>query len=188
MLPGEDAYVARTLAHYLPPNGADVLTQAMYFEATAKLTSDMLTKVDRMSMANSLEVRCPLLDHVLAEFAAQLPHAWKIRNGKGKQIFLKAMGDRLPRELVERPKQGFGVPIAQWFRGSLRDFVWDHLTSAAFLDRGIVSTEFVGHLLQEHESKRRNNVDSLWLLLMLELWFRDAECGQPAPAAVEVSS
>jgi len=187
MLPGEDAYVARALAHCLAPNGADVLTQALYFEATAKLTGDMLVKVDRMSMANSLEVRCPLLDHVLAEYAAELPHAWKIRNGKGKQIFLKAMGDRLPRELLERPKQGFGVPIAHWFRGSLRDFVWDHLTSAAFLDRGMVSSEFVRHLLQEHESKRRNNADSLWLLLMLELWFRDAECGRPVPTAVEVS-
>jgi asparagine synthase (glutamine-hydrolysing) len=187
MLPGEDAYVARVLAHCLPPNGADVLTQALYFEATAKLTGDMLTKVDRMSMANSLEVRCPLLDHVLAEYAAQLPHGWKIRNGRGKQIFLEAMGDRLPRELVERPKQGFGVPIAKWFRGSLRDFVWDHLTSSAFLDRGIVSTEFVRHLLEEHESGRRNNVDSLWLLLMLELWFRDAECGRQVPAPVEVS-
>src|SRR5258708_935473 len=116
ILPRENPYIARALAHCLPPNGADVLTQALYFEATAKLTGDMLVKVDRMSMANSLEVRCPLLDHVLAEYAAQLPHGWKIRNGKGKQIFLKAMGDRLPRELVERPKQGFGVPIAEWFR------------------------------------------------------------------------
>ena len=180
MLPGEDAYVVRALERYLPPNGADVLTQALYFEATAKLTGNMLVKVDRMSMANSLEVRCPLLDHILAEYAAQLPHAWKIRKGKGKQIFLKAMGDRLPREVLERPKQGFGVPMAQWFRGPLRDFVWDHLTSPAFLDRGIVSGAFVHHLLKEHESKRRNNVDSLWLLLMLELWFRDARNGSCA--------
>lgn len=187
MLPGEDAYIARSLAHCLPPNRADVLTQAMYFEATAKLTGDMLTKVDRMSMANSLEVRCPLLDHVLAEYAAGIPHNWKIRNGKGKQIFLRAMGDRLPRELVDRPKQGFGVPIAAWFRGSLREFVWDHLTSAAFLDRGVVSPRFVRHLLEEHESKRRDNNHYLWMLLMLELWFRDAQCGRTAPAAaVEV--
>ena len=79
------------------------------------------------------------------------------------------------------------MPIAQWFRGSLRDFVWDHLTSAAFLNRGIVSREFVRHLLQEHESKRRDNHDSLWLLLMLELWFRDAQCGRQAPVEVGVS-
>src|SRR6202162_5915495 len=125
MPPGDSAFLTNALSHCLLPNGADVLTQALYFEATAKLTGDMLVKVDRMSMANSLEVRCPLLDHVLAEYAAELPHAWKIRNGKGKQIFLKAMGNRLPRELVERPKQGFGVPIAQWFRGSLREFVRD---------------------------------------------------------------
>jgi asparagine synthase (glutamine-hydrolysing) len=189
MPPGEDAFIARTLAHCLAPNGADVLTQAMYFETTAKLTGDMLVKVDRMSMANSLEVRCPLLDHVLAEYAAGIPHGWKIRNGKGKQIFIKAMGKRLPRELVERPKQGFGVPIAQWFRGSLRDFVWDHLTGSEFLGRGIVSPEFVRHLLLEHDRKRRDNTTWLWMLLMLELWFRDAPSGRQAPAdAVEVSS
>ncbi len=187
MLPADDAYLARTLAHCLVPNGAAVLTQAMYFEATAKLAGDMLPKVDRMSMANSLEVRCPLLDHVLAEYAATLPHAWKIRNGKGKQIFLKAMGDRLPRELVERPKQGFGVPIADWFRGSLRDYVWDHLTAPQFLNRGIVSPDFVRHLLTEHESRRRDNYHYLWMLLMLELWFRDVDSRKPTPAPASVA-
>lgn len=182
MLPGEDTYLARALAHCLAPNGANVLTQALYFEATAKLTGDMLAKVDRMSMANSLEVRCPLLDHELAEYAARLPHSWKIRNGSGKHIFIQAMGNRLPSEVVNRPKQGFGVPIADWFRGSLREFVWDHLTSGAFLGRGVVSPEFVRHLLEEHESKRRDNNHYLWMLLMLELWFRDAE----SPAQVGV--
>jgi asparagine synthase (glutamine-hydrolysing) len=186
---GDDAYLAQTMAHCLAPNGADVLTQAMYFEATAKLTGNMLVKVDRMSMANSLEVRCPLLDHVLAEYAAQIPHCWKIRNGRGKQVFIKAMGDRLPRELVERPKHGFGVPIAQWIRGSLREFVWDHLTGSEFLGRGIVSPAFVRHLLLEHDRKRRNNTAWIWMLLMLELWFRDARPARPIPAAaVEVTS
>ena len=184
MLPADDAYIARTLAHCLLPNGADILTQALYFEATAKLTGDMLTKVDRMSMANSLEVRCPLLDHVLAEYAATLPHSWKIRNGRGKQIFLSAMGDRLPEELVNRPKQGFGVPIAHWFRESLREFLWDHLTSAAFLNRGLMSPAFVRHLLEEHQSKRRDNNHYLWMLLMMELWFEDSSQCEASPAGV----
>ena len=131
MPPADAGFLSRNMAHCLLPNGADALTQAMYFETTAKLTGDMLVKVDRMSMANSLEVRCPLLDHELAEFAAAIPHAWKLRNNRGKDIFIQALGDRLPPELLNQPKRGFGVPLAAWFRGPLRSFLWDHLTSAS---------------------------------------------------------
>ncbi|MDP8981159.1 MAG: asparagine synthase (glutamine-hydrolyzing) [Acidobacteriota bacterium] len=155
------------------PDSPDILTQALYFEATAKLTGDMLVKVDRMSMANSLEVRCPLLDHELAELAARIPHAWKLRNRKGKAILIDAIGDRLPPEILTRPKMGFGVPLPLWFRGSLREFLWDNLTSARFLDRGIVSPAFVRHLLAEHDTSRRDNAHWLWMLLMLDQWFVD---------------
>lgn len=158
----------------LLPNGADALTQAMIFEAKVKLTGDMLVKVDRMSMANSLEVRCPMLDDQLTNLAARIPHGWKLRNGRGKDIFIQALGDRLPSELLHQPKRGFGVPLAHWFRGSLRSFLWDHLTSPSFLNRGIVSAPFVRYLLEEHDRKRRDNYHHLWKLLMLELWFREA--------------
>jgi len=126
-------------------------------------------------MANSLEVRSPLLDHRLAELAMSIPPAWKMRNGKGKQIFLKAVGDRLPPELLTLPKKGFGVPLALWFRGSLRALLWDLLTSRAFLDRNIVSEEFLLKLLEEHDKGRRDNSHWLWRLLMLELWMRSFE-------------
>jgi asparagine synthase (glutamine-hydrolysing) len=173
MLPADSGFLASALKQYLVP-GAGALTQALYFEATAKLTGDMLVKVDRMSMAASLEVRCPLLDHKLAEFAATLPHNWKMNgNGTGKAILLEAIGDRLPPPLLNRSKMGFGVPIADWFRGPLKDFLRDHLTSRQFLDRGIVSSAFLQCLLDEHESGRRNNDLKLWMLLMLELWFRE---------------
>ena len=183
MLPGDAAYLSKTLAHCLLPNGADALAQALYFEATAKLTGDMLVKVDRMSMANSLEVRCPLLDHELAELAARIPHAWKMSNGAGKQILLKALGDRLPPELIQRKKMGFSFPLSVWFRGSLREFVTDHLTSKDFEDRHIASPEFVRHLLAEHQSGRRDNSHWLYMLLMLELWFREHDSAEAAPAA-----
>src|SRR5205807_4673326 len=111
MLPADGAFLSRVLAGCLPAAGSDILTQAMYFEATANLTGDMLVKVDRMSMANSLEVRSPLLDHKLAEFAATLPHAWKMRGGRGKRILLDAIGDRLPAKLLHRGKMGFGVAL-----------------------------------------------------------------------------
>jgi len=171
--PGDAAFLTQKLAHCLLPAGADILTQAMYFEATAKLTGDMLVKVDRMSMANSLELRCPMLDHELAELASRIPHAWKLRNKRGKDVFIRALGHRLPQALLNQPKRGFGVPLASWFRGPLRSFVFDHLTSQAFLDRGMVSPEFVGELLDEHDRGRRNNHHHLWKLLMLELWFQE---------------
>jgi asparagine synthase (glutamine-hydrolysing) len=129
-------------------------------------------KVDRMSMANSLEIRCPFLDHRLAELAMKIPHSWNMKNGQGKQLLRKAMGDRLPAELLSLPKKGFAVPLANWFRGSLKPFLWDHLTSRAFLDRGIVSESFLRHLLEEHERGRRDSHTWLWTLLVLELWFR----------------
>ncbi len=138
-------------------------------------------KVDRMSMANSLEVRCPLLDHELGELAAAIPHEWKIRNGKGKYILLRALGERLPPALLNRGKMGFGVPLAAWFRGRLRTFLWDHLNSQALAGRGIVSPMFVQQMLREHDSGRRDNSHWLWSLLMLELWFRQLEA-QPLPA------
>jgi asparagine synthase (glutamine-hydrolysing) len=171
---------------YLLPNGADTLSQAWYFEITMKLVGDMLVKVDRMSMANSLEVRSPLLDHELAELAARMRHVW-IKNGLGKACLIEAMSDRLPPEIWNRPKQGFSVPIAEWFRGPLREFLWDHLNSPRFLERGFVSPRFMHELLQEHDSGRRNNRAWLWGLLMLELWFRhwqDAPAESPVPALV----
>jgi asparagine synthase (glutamine-hydrolysing) len=178
MLPGDAAFLQRTFAQCLLPNGADILTQALYFEATAKLTGDMLVKVDRMSMANSLEVRCPLLDQELALLAAKIPHSWKLGPGKGKRILIDALGERLPPELLTRPKRGFGVPLSLWFRGPLKSFLWDHLRSAEFRGRGITSAGFVDHLLEEHDRGRRDNSHWLWMLLMLELWFREANVQQ----------
>jgi asparagine synthase (glutamine-hydrolysing) len=175
MLPADAAFLRRTFSEYLLPGGADILSQALQFETTANLTGDMLVKVDRMSMANSLEVRCPLLDHHVAELAASIPHEWKLRNGRGKYILMDALRDYLPAELLNRGKMGFGVPLALWFRGSLREFLWDHLTGKSFLGRGIVSEPFLRTLLEEHQRGRRDTHLWLWSLLMLELWFRNFE-------------
>jgi len=181
MMPAEAGFLARALPDCILPEDAGTLSQAMYWEATANLTGDMLVKVDRMSMANSLEVRSPLLDHELAELAATIPHAWKISGGQGKRILLEALGDRLPPALLHRPKWGFAVPLADWFRGELREFLRDHVTSAQFLDRGIVSPEFLRVLLDEHDSGRRDNSQWLWTLLVLSLWFQEIE--RPAAQA-----
>lgn len=149
---------------------ADPLSEAMYFEATAKLAGDILTKVDRTSMAASLEVRCPLLDHVLAEFAMTIPNAWKTQGGKGKLILVEAFKDRLPPELLDRPKWGFGMPLDGWFRGPLKAWLWDSLRSASFRDSGLVNAASLEELLVEHDSGRRNNSVALWLLVVLAQW------------------
>ena len=175
MLPAEAGFLERTLSDCFLSAGASTLSQALYFEATASLTGDMLVKVDRMSMANSLEVRSPLLDHELAELAAAIPNPWKVRAGKGKRILIDAMADRFPPEILTRGKMGFAVPLADWFRGSLREMLWDHLTGSRLESRGLVSPEFVRRLLAEHDVGRRDNSDWLWSLLMLELWFKDLE-------------
>jgi asparagine synthase (glutamine-hydrolysing) len=175
MLPAGSDYLRRILPDCFPPNGGDTLAQAQYFEAAANLTGDMLVKVDRASMAASLEVRCPMLDHHFTEFAAGIPFRWKRRDGKGKVILLEALGDRLPPALLTRPKMGFGVPLDQWFRGPLRELTWDTLTGKRFLDRGIVEPSFVRYLLEEHASGRRANHHQIYGLLMLELWRRNLE-------------
>jgi asparagine synthase (glutamine-hydrolysing) len=175
MLPADAAYLQQLLPDNFLPNEADTRSQLMYFEATNLLTGDFLTKVDRASMAASLEVRCPLLDYRLAEFATGIPTAWKWQNGNGKRILLRALGDRLPVELLTRPKMGFGVPINHWFRGPLRELVHDTLLGRTFLDRGIVSADFVRYLLEEHDTGRRSNHHQIYALLMLELWFKNLE-------------
>jgi asparagine synthase (glutamine-hydrolysing) len=172
-LPADNAYLWERFGDSLGPEDADIVSRIAYFEATTQLTSSMLVKVDRMSMANSLEVRCPLLDHKLAQLAMSIPAEWKLRGGRGKQILLKAVGDRLPPELLRLPKKGFDVPLAAWFRGSLRSFLWDHLTGRSFLERGIVSETFLKHLLEEHDCGRRDNHHWLWMLLVLDLWFEN---------------
>ena len=185
MLPAGSAYLRPILPDCFPPeacdaDAGDIMAQAQYFEAVANLTGDMLVKVDRASMAASLEVRCPMLDHEFAELAAAIPIGWKRRDGKGKRILLDALGDRLPPALLTRPKMGFGVPLDRWFRGPLRDLTWDTLTGKRFLERGIVEPGFVRYLLEEHASGRRGNHHQIYGLLMLELWRRNLE--EPARA------
>jgi len=182
MAPADAGYVRRVFENCLAPAETGIVEQALYWETTANLPGDMLVKVDRMSMANSLEVRCPLLDHELAEFAASLPTAWKMSAGKGKRILTDAVADRLPPELLTRPKMGFGVPLQHWFRTSLHDFLRDHLTSRSFRERGFTNAAFLDTVLREHQSGRRDNSMWLWSLLMLALWLRWMEEPATAPA------
>ena len=163
-------------AHFREPfrrlSGLPLAAQMMAFDFETYLPEDCLTKVDRMSMAHSIESRVPLLDHLVVELAASLPVSMKIQDGRRKHL-LKQLAFRLvPREVLDRPKQGFGVPIGHWFRGSLREVFGDILGSPTTRSRGYFDYTFIDRLLDEHLSARRDHSLRLWQLLVFELWHR----------------
>jgi asparagine synthase (glutamine-hydrolysing) len=163
-------------AHFREPfvrlSGLPLTAQMMAFDFETYLPEDCLTKVDRMSMAHSIESRVPLLDHLVMEFAASLPVSMKIQGGRRKHL-LKQLAFRLvPRELLDRPKQGFGVPVGHWFCGSLREVFGDILQSPTTRQRGYFNAAFVNRVLDEHLTGRRDHSFRLWQLLVFELWHR----------------
>ena len=165
------------LASYFHELSRNVKTNAsldslLYIDSKTYLPGDILTKVDRMSMAVSLEARVPLLDHKLIEFVTRIPASMKLAGIETKHLFKQAIGELVPAEVVNRPKQGFGVPIQQWINRQLRERIRDTLNDPRTLERGYVTREYVGLLLDEHERGRRDHAMALWSLLMLELWHR----------------
>ena len=142
------------------------------FDFDTYLPEDILTKVDRMSMAHSIESRVPLLDHEVVTFASSLPPHFKINGGERKLVLKRAAARVLPGDVLTRKKRGFAVPLAEWFRGPLRGLVRDTLQSPRSRQRGYFNPTFVDRLLAEHASGRRDHALRLWVLLMFELWHR----------------
>jgi asparagine synthase (glutamine-hydrolysing) len=136
------------------------------------LPDDLMVKVDVASMAHGLESRSPLLDHVLMEWAAGIPEQSKIGGGETKALFKRAMEPYLPKELLYRPKMGFGCPVDHWFRNELKAMAYDTLLSQSAVQRGLFRPDYVRRLLDEHCGTVRDHHTRLWALLMLELWFR----------------
>jgi asparagine synthase (glutamine-hydrolysing) len=145
----------------------------LYLDSKTYLPGDILTKVDRMSMATSLEARVPLLDHKLIEFVTQMPSSFKLKGLETKHIFKKAMEGIVPKEILYREKQGFGVPINEWINVQLKERILETLNDKRTLERGYFDPKYIQSLLDEHASGRRDHSHSLWLLLMLELWHRE---------------
>jgi asparagine synthase (glutamine-hydrolysing) len=150
----------------------DALALIQYIDMKTYLVGDINTKVDRASMAHSLEVREPLMDHPLIEWTAGLPSRLKQWRGEGKYFFKKAMEPLLPNTVLYRPKMGFAVPLARWFRGPLATRVTESLLGERLAATGLFNRPYLEHLISAHRSGRRDYSASLWTLLMFEAFLR----------------
>jgi asparagine synthase (glutamine-hydrolysing) len=148
----------------------DVFSQILFMDLTSYLPDDLLTKVDMASMANSLEVRSPFLDHKFVEFAVALPNSLKLRNGITKYVLKKAFARLLPDKILERPKMGFSIPIDKWFRRDLRDLSYEIMLGGNNEIKNYFDQKFVRYLLDAHCSGAANHGTKLWLLLNFALW------------------
>ena len=156
------------------------LARALYLDLKTWLADDGLVKVDRMSMAHALEVRCPMLDHRIIEFAARLPARLKLAGGTTKVLLRRVAARRLPAGILSRPKRGFAPPISRWLREDLRDFSRDLLLGADAFGGGLFERREVERLLDDHAAYRLEAGWALWTLLMLEVWGREVARSVPA--------
>ena len=147
-----------------------LLERMQFLDLVTYLPDDILTKVDRASMAVALEARVPLIDHRVVEFAWRLPRAAKIRGGVSKWLLRQVLHRHVPRTLVERPKMGFAIPLGDWLRGPLREWAEGLLAESRLRDAGLVDASRVREVWQAHLSGRRNHEYMLWNVLMLEAW------------------
>lgn len=152
----------------------DPVSQMLYVDTKTYMVADILTKVDRMSMATSLEVRVPILDHQFVEWVTGLPTEWKLRGGQQKYI-LRKLAERVgvPREALYRPKQGFAMPLVHWIRNELKDLIMTVLLEPRTLQRGYFNPDGIRRLLDEHFRERRDHSGRIWRLLIFELWHRN---------------
>jgi asparagine synthase (glutamine-hydrolysing) len=156
----------QTLAEDFP----DPITRMQYCDMMTHLPDDILVKVDRASMAVSLEVRVPILDHRIVEFAWSLPRHMKIRDGQSKWLLRQLLYKYVPADLFERPKMGFGIPLDQWLRGPLREWAEDLLSENALKKSGLLNPAPIRKRWQEHLSGTHNRTRSLWTVMMLQTW------------------
>jgi len=169
------------MRHFEVASNEPWLSQLQYLDTKTYLPADVMTKVDRMSMAHSLEAREPLLDHVLFEYVANLPVDMKFRDGKSKYLLRQVAEKYLPAEILQRKKQGFGVPLEFWFKKDLKQYVHDILFDERARTRGLFNQFKVSRLVQQYEGGRLEFATTIWMLLVLETWCRTYLDARPSP-------
>jgi asparagine synthase (glutamine-hydrolysing) len=162
----------------------DPLSRVQYVDIKTYLPGDILTKVDRASMAHSLEVRVPMLDHEFIEWVSGLPADLRLRDGEGKYLLKRAMRPHLPEDLLYRRKMGFAVPLARWFRGPLREVVRQELLGPELAEAEILNGEYARRLVDEHQAGLRDHSAALWTLLAFAASLRSLEVSARAPAGL----
>ncbi|MEH6433568.1 XrtA/PEP-CTERM system amidotransferase [Massilia sp. DD77] len=162
--------VMRGYAEQAPTD--DPLSLIQYLDMKTYLPGDILTKVDRASMAHALEVRVPLLDHQFVEWVSGLPSTSKLRNGEGKHIFKKALEPYLSQDILYRKKQGFSIPLAAWLRGPLREAMRRAVLNPALLDTGIFNPAYLKQIVDEHQAGTKDHAVTLWSVLMFDAFLR----------------
>jgi asparagine synthase (glutamine-hydrolysing) len=175
--------------YYQKADTRDLLSRVQYVDIKTYLTDDILAKVDRASMAVSLETRAPLLDHKLMELVATIPSSLKLRGMNGKYILKKALEKILPADVLYRRKMGFGVPLARWFRGDLKDLAHSVIFDAS--RDGLLNPSTVQQVWREHQSGARDRATELWIVLMFRLWqrqFMRGECEHSATGDERIRS
>lgn len=170
--------------HAANANADDPLALIQYLDTKTYLVGDINTKVDRASMAHSLEVREPLMDHKLVEWLASLPSSLKIKGQEGKFVFKKAMEPLLPDDVLYRPKMGFAVPLARWFRGPLKARLREAVLGSTLADTGIFNRAYLEHLVDAHQSGARDYSAPLWTVLMFEAFLRNNSRVSAVPVSV----
>jgi asparagine synthase (glutamine-hydrolysing) len=151
-------------------NIRDPLDLGLYIDTRMYLQDDVLAKIDRASMAVSLEVRAPFLDRDVVEFVARLPFSYKLHGMTTKYILKKAMKGILPKSILERKKQGFALPLTRWLRKELSPLVDAYLNRDRMVSAGFFNPDYVQQLINEHQSGRKDHRKALWALLVFELW------------------
>jgi asparagine synthase (glutamine-hydrolysing) len=185
---GERSASALLREPYLASDADEELHRLLDADLHTYLPGDLLVKMDIASMAHSLEVRSPLLDHRLLELAASLPAGWKIEGLTTKKIFKEALRPWLPKHILERPKQGFGVPLGSWLRGQLRQLPAEILLDPSSLQRGWFREPTIRQLINDHQNGSRDNTNKIWALIQLELWLRTFIDNQPTtPTTINVA-
>jgi asparagine synthase (glutamine-hydrolysing) len=157
--------------YYSVENALNSLSKEQYVDIKMYLPDDILTKVDRMSMANSLEARVPFLDHEFAEFIGTIPSHLKLHGLTTKYILKKSMLRLLPKQILHRKKQGFSIPMKNWLRDDLRNLMFDVLSKEKIKEEGYFNYNYVGKIMQQHLEGKKNNAHQLWALMTFELWY-----------------